>query len=322
MLFIFQTSQADCYGKLVNPVTDICWGCIFPISVGAFTVFEGAEDYDTSNFPSPVCACGSPIPRIGITVGFWEPVRLVDVVREPFCFVNLGGTKIDPGVFSAARGAQSYDDSSTRSSNYQVHWYEYPALYWLELISFILCLEEGEFDIAMMSEYDPTWDDDLLSLIVTPEAALFGNVIAQTACVADCVAASTGKLPIDALFWCSGCNGSIYPLSGSIANQTSEIQGSVLLTERMTFKLHREGLLLGSMGQLGLCGKYYMPIMDKSQYKTQMTYPVTASDDGGGVLACNPYGSTTVLWGSGKTVPRTGEDFGYVVWRKRNCCAF
>jgi conjugal transfer pilus assembly protein TraU len=27
-----------------------------------------------------------------------------------------------------------------------------------------------------------------------------------------------------------------------------------------------------------------------------------------------------VLWGSGKEFPYQGEDFGYLVWRKRSCC--
>jgi conjugal transfer pilus assembly protein TraU len=322
MLFT-SNAQAACHGKMTNPVTDVCWSCIFPISVGGFTVIDGTEEYDTKNPSNPVCACGSPIPRVGIRVGFWEPVRMVDVVREPFCFVNLGGIKIDPGAgfTTAARGSQSYDDSQTRSSNYQVHWYEYPALVWLELITFVTCLEKGDFDLAMMSEFDPGWDDDIASLVISPEAALFGNPIAQGACAADCAAASSGKLPLDALFWCAGCHGSMYPLNGSIGNQTSAIQGSSLLVERMTFKLHREGLLWGTMGEAGVCQSYPMPIMDKSQYKSQLTYPMTAFNKGD-VMACNPYGRTTVLWESGKSMPYKGEDFGYLIWRKRNCCAF
>lgn len=320
ILALSNVAYAKCVGKITNPITDVCWSCIFPISIGSFTVLEGVESYDTQNSPSPVCACGAPIPRVGISVGFWEPIRLVDVVREPYCFVNLGGMKLDPGVH-AAHGAQSYDDSTTRMGNYQVHWYQYPAIYWLKLISFAVCLENTEFDIAMLSEFDPAWDDDLVNFVLFPEAALFGNPIAQGACAADCVAASTGKLPIDALFWCAGCQGSMYPMSGTISNQVSPIQASLLLVERMTFKLHRLGDLRGSMGIAATCGTYPMPIMDKSQYKSQMTYPVTASDKGG-VFACNPFGRSTVLWESGKTRPVKGEDFGYLVWRKRNCCAF
>lgn len=29
-----------CTGNFVNPITDICWDCIFPISIGPITVFD------------------------------------------------------------------------------------------------------------------------------------------------------------------------------------------------------------------------------------------------------------------------------------------
>ncbi len=60
----------------------------------------------------------------------------------------------------------------------------------------------------------------------------------------------------------------------SIAAHSSGIQASLLATEKFIAKLHREGLLMGYAGKAGLCGKYPMPIIKKSQYKTQMTYPV------------------------------------------------
>ena len=41
-----------------------------------------------------MCLCGL---RPGIAMGFWEPVRLADVSMKPWCFVNLGGIKLDPG---------------------------------------------------------------------------------------------------------------------------------------------------------------------------------------------------------------------------------
>jgi conjugal transfer pilus assembly protein TraU len=87
----------------------------------------------------------------------------------------------------------------------------------------------------------------------------------------------------------------------------------------MTAKLHREGLLWGTMGGSGLCGSYPMPVMDKTQYKYQMLYPIpeTAKTNG---RCCQPYGRTTAIWGAGKSYPYKGEDFAYMVFRKKNCC--
>ncbi len=38
------------------------------------------------------------------------------------------------------------------------------------------------------------------------------------------------------------------------------------------------------------------------------------------INSCQPYGRTSALWGAGKMIPYTGEDFAYEIFRKRNCC--
>lgn len=73
-----------CTGRFVNPVTDVCWSCLFPLSVGALKLFPGDRP-DTDNPNLPICACGSPLPRLGVAMGFWEPVRLADVSVKPWC---------------------------------------------------------------------------------------------------------------------------------------------------------------------------------------------------------------------------------------------
>ena len=113
--------------------------------------------------------------------------------------------------------------STTKQSFYQVHWYVYPVIYWLELLVDFLCLEQQSFDVAYMTELDPLWNADELSFILNPEAALFGNPIAQAACAADCAATSAG-FPMDMLFWCGGCQGSLYPFTGN--NHGSYWRGS------------------------------------------------------------------------------------------------
>ncbi|MDH5924652.1 TraU family protein, partial [Vibrio splendidus] len=34
---------------------------------------------------------------------------------------------------------------------------------------------------------------------------------------------------------------------------------------------------------------------------------------------CHPYTTTTTLWEAGHDNPVTGDNFGFVQWRKRNC---
>ncbi len=58
-----------CTGRFVNPITDVCWECLFPISIGPVRIGSASGAPDTPNPSSPICLCGSPIPRIGLSLG-------------------------------------------------------------------------------------------------------------------------------------------------------------------------------------------------------------------------------------------------------------
>ena len=187
----------------------------------------------------------------------------------------------------------------------------------MEIVADFLCLEPGSIDILYISEIDPLWQDSELTAIINPEAVLFANPLALAACAADCVAA-TANLPRDELFWCAGCQGSMYPMNGNVSASIGHVQASRLVLSRFAYKLHRELVAWGTMGSKGLCGKYLMPVMRKQQYRFQMTNPNPATK---GRFACPPIGTSTTFQSAGQVIPAIGEDMGYLVWRKRNCCA-
>lgn len=318
-LLVFGVAVAGedfCRGKFMNPVTDVCWSCLFPISIGSVNVVKG-DLPDIDNPTLPVCLCKNPNLRIGITLGFWEPIRLVDVTRHPFCMVSMGGKvvnlKDEVGV-----GTVNQHSDENNTSFYHVHWYVSPILYWFNLLVDAGCVEATSFDIAYLSEFDPSWNDDELALLLNPEATLFANQLSQKACANDCRAANK-NLPKDKLHWCAGCQGSMYPLSGHVQAHVGGVQASTLLTERMVAKFHRMGILRGTSGKEALCQPYRMRTIQKSQYRYQMTFPVPATTQPDG---CKPFGHETAKWGTDREFPVDGEDFAYLVWRKRNCCAF
>jgi conjugal transfer pilus assembly protein TraU len=309
---------ATCTGKFPNPITDICWSCILPISIGAARIANFGDQEDTDNPSSPVCSCGVN-PVIGLSIGFWEPARHVEVVRKPFCLVSLGGIDLDPGIPApeAARFTRPEGDGDG-GSFYQAHFYVNPVMYWLDVVTDFPCLEKGSFDLAYLTEVDPLWADDELTLILNPDAVLFANPVAIAACAADCVAASVG-FGLKELFWCAGCQGGIYPLDGHVPYHLGGVRTAALMTQRLTAKMHRELIAWGWHGTPGLCGPYFEPVMDKTAYKTQLTYPIPNTDKEAG-RCCQPFGRTTVLWGAGKEYPVRGEDFAFMLFRKRNCC--
>lgn len=310
------TANPLCNGHFVHPVKDVCWSCLFPISIGGATIYSGNYP-DTPRPKSPICACRKPIPRIGISVGFWEPMALVDVTRQPFCMTNLGGISLKVGNYYGKGKVDMFSDQN--KSFYHAHWYRFPLLAWLKLLTDGVCGQSGDFDLAYMSELDPTWHDDELNIIMNPEAALFGNPITQTACAADSIAA-TAYRPIDSLFWCLGAQGSTYPLAGTVQEHVGGVQASTLLAERLDYKLHRLGMIWETVnaGGFNLCTMVPAPVLPKSRYRYQMVHPVPTSHPKG----CHPFGRSTAIWGAAHEYPVKGEDFGYLIWRKRDCCAF
>lgn len=315
LFFTLSTNSvsAKCVGRFVNPITDICWKCIFPLRIMGVAVASGRPDPDTS--PGfPICKCmKGVIPEIGIPVSFWEPARLVDVTRTPYCMVGLGGLSL---MSSGATGQGSVEintDDGTSERFYQAHWYIYPVFYLLEVLADFVCGESRDFDLGYLTELDPFWADDEKSGILNPEGILFGNPIAQAACAADGVAA-TVNLPFDKLFWCAGALGSIYPFAGTVTETYGGVQASSLIAIRFMAKLHRELLMREHAGEAAMCKPHIQPLIQKSHYRLQMTYPVPQTND------CKTLGHTDITWNMGREFPYEGEDFGYLVFRKRDCC--
>lgn len=189
----------------------------------------------------------------------------------------------------------------------------YPLTYWLNIITSLGCLEGGDLDIAYLSEIDPTWTDSSLTTILNPEAVIFANPIAQGACAADAIA-SAFNMPLDVLFWCAGSQGSMYPFNGWVSNESSPLQSSLLVSERMAFKLHRQGMIMETIGKNNaVCNEYPSPILPKERWRYQM---VNMYPDSG---QCHPFGRSVTRWETGKNPPNTKKNFGYLMWRKRNC---
>jgi conjugal transfer pilus assembly protein TraU len=248
-----------------------------------------------------------------LNIGYWEPVALSDVTDTPYCLVNLGGYRLNLGLKSKRGGRSTgLSEDGLAPSFFHVHWYKYPLMTWLNIITSGGCVQGGDFDLAYFTELDPTWSNSDMSMVLNPEAVLFGNPIAQAACAADAISSTTTKKPMDALFWCAGSQGSHYPLNGQVTSSVSPVQTALLLTERMNYKLHRMQIIADSSSQAP-CSEHHGTVTPKSRYRYEMVNQVT---DG---TRCYPSGYSTLSWETHKIKPQTPDQYGFLIWRKRNC---
>lgn len=284
---------------------------MFPISIGGVVEMGNlGQDAVNSEPMSPVCTCNNgTIPKIGLSVSFWEPARLIDTVSSPYCMMPIG-TQMNSGGLQGKLGGSYKNQNGHGKLFQQLHYYIFPVLAILDMYTDLPCIEyDREFDVAMLTEVLPTWNDDLMAMIVNPEAVLFANPAAALACAADATATIVGK-PINSLYWCMGGWGSTYPLAGSIT-ATDYVEGNAALAARGIYLMGRTGLLQ-EFSPNG-CSRYYAPIWNKDRYRLQMTRPVVDSN-------AKFIGKPGLLWTQNKH-PLVGKDnFSWLMFRKVNCC--
>jgi conjugal transfer pilus assembly protein TraU len=301
-----------CKGTFLNPVTDVCWHCIFPIKIAGIVVYGGTQEDAPDPAVSPLCICPAPPPvfvRVGIPLSFWEPAQYIETVKDPFCFPGLGTGFENPSSGFYAGDSSSSDEAYSTFA--QAHYFIFPVWSMLELMVDSVCVETSGFDLAYMTEIDPLWNDDMLSAYINPEAALFGNIVTQLACMPDAVAANAG-FPLSPLFWCMGSWGSAYPMTGTM-DYDEDVQAHAAIASRFIYKLARQMLICDT--GINLCSCVPTPLWVKHNYKMHITKPVRD-------VTCHPIGRSSLIWGAGKNPPYEGDNFLWMIFRKRACCAY
>nr|WP_274534909.1 TraU family protein [Rhodoferax antarcticus] len=337
-----------CPNKFPNFISDICWSCMFPFRLWGLNIMKlNNEDFDTDANSTPVCYCFSSL-KIGVPIAFWEPAYIVDVHMEPGCLPTLAGLELPLPWKDGQTGSTEITKKSGAGYIYRHSaYYVAPIMYLLESVLDDTCADRSPFDVGWTSEFDPTWDDDQLMMIKMPIAFAFGTLPAILASAPDAASAAVG-FPIDSIFWHAGSWGPIYPLGGIVSNYSSNDQVGRLVATRMLAEAHAMSEMAGLFakgsgrsfacrpGEVGcnssvtkraMCAgsPLDMPkalVMQKSQYKIQRIFPVpqTAKLPLGG--CCSPIGRSSILMEIGTQAPTKGfRDFGYQVFRKRDCCA-
>lgn len=337
LLCLAPAAKADsqlCPNKFPDLVNDFCWSCMFPISLFGVTMMaNGQEDFDSGN-NQPICYCSNP-PKVGVPTSFWEPAIIVDVHTTPGCMPTMGGAQINLPISNQQYGAVNSNPRSGALSKSFRHatYYVSPMMYLLQAVLDDNCMDRSAFDVAWMSEIDPSWNDDELANLKMPIAFAFGSLPAVLAEGIDGVAATAG-FPISSIFWAAGTYGSMYPLTGNNKAHLSSDQNGRLLATRMLAMAHDMNELANlfskgggkSFGPDAMCAGNpsafpIQPIMDKRQYKIQRLFPLPQTNKIAG-RCCDPIGRSTLISESMTQTPLPGwKDFGYAIFRKRDCCS-
>ena len=232
-----------CSSRMLNPVTDVCWPCMYPIKIGGKAITSpGVLEDVPDQTSSAVCSCplpGPPWVRVGITLGYWEPAAYIETVKSPWCLPALGFSLhgANMGLMAGTNSSAGYGGVSHTFAH--SHYFRYPIFSIMGIMTDISCAEAGDFSPLQMTEMAPFLNDDMMMAFSYPEAVLLGNPIAQMACIADSVAANAGY-PLAPLFWCMGSWGSAYPLTNNISN-SSLVEANAGIAARTIYRLSRFG---------------------------------------------------------------------------------
>lgn len=306
-----------CKGSFFNPITDPDWNNIFPITI------MGIQMGGNSNPPMmhvpPVCVCpgrllGIPSPGIGIT--YWQPLYIAEIEKTAGCASSLGGVKLLSGYagLNSEQGFFGSDKGATQSTRMQLHWYEYPLFAVLDIFKDLGCTSTNGFNLMYVSEIDPTWQSDAWAGIYNPEAGLFANLIAQSACTVDAVAANV-NYPLDSLFWCAGTWGGVYPMAGTANEALYTFQLNHLVLAKFLARQARLGLAWQTIGPSAICQAHPSPVWVKSQYRVNQVYPLRRKG------APMPIGAQPLRQRPNMVTNPPGQESTVdLIWQGQQCC--
>lgn len=339
------------YNIMENMFTDVCWSGMFPMRLSGITFMEGRSGIPADAARSPMCACGGDLaqgkfPKIGFSVGFWAPAKVIDVTRKPYCFPSLGGIEAPLAGMDFVSGGANLGKGGGDEAFANWTMYSAPLIYMLRLLDEGACPPDGllDFDVMHSSPLFPNHNDvtGRYTVFLNPEMLFLANATSLIAMPFDAVSASAGT-PINHLFWVAGAWGNIYPMTGfdGGGNMIDPVRFSSLIATRAIASLHRLGLLSETIGEHNICERHIRHILRKDAYRWQMlapspetngpapgSTPLTGSSAQVREVSppqqfgtcTHPTGASTAGWGMWRNVPATGEDHSYMLFQWTDCC--
>ena len=317
-------SGLSCPNDFINPVSDVNWNNALPIIIGGIdsSAIAGKAPRQPRDLKiKAICETCKLFPPFGLGITYWQPAYVAEVQNKAGCFPSLAGTDVKiPDVAAPVTNSNAISPPAKNGSPRQmhVHLIKYPLFAMMDFFNALVCDDASSaIAIAGFTELDQFWKHDMWANIMMPEAMLYANPVAILACSADAVA-STHDFPLDAMNWCLGSQGILYPTSGRTNqdNTMSIAEENMLLLGKYMQLQARQFRLPVTTGPEAKCGPVFAPNLKKSQFRIAPIKPVKTNVSG---IKFGQLGST---WQSTPPLhPGPRYDSVFLMWQGYQCCA-
>lgn len=267
-----------CVGKMWNPLTDLDFRLMGAFKIAGIPLMKEPEHLKgpPKHKAEPLCFCKNGLKTgFGIGMTFWMPSYINDMARQAGCLGFLGGTNILPGFISLSSG-QEYNFHAPGKegiTNMQVHWAYADVAAITGKSLFEKCeMTPGAMSIAYMTEPDFIFQNDVYSVVMTPQAAILAGVpiLSQTTCGFESIANTLGGWQD---WGVCAWKGARLPYSGNAIAKDSAQVSNMDITIKYLSRAALLGSTLRTMGKDVTCKPKYSPFYDPFQHRYQWSYP-------------------------------------------------
>lgn len=271
-------STPGCVGKMWNPLGDLDFRLMGGISLPGWTIMKSPSNLGEppKHKAQAVCFCKNGLKTgYGIGLTFWMPSYINDMARQAGCMGFLNGVNILPGFISQSSG-QEYSNHDARKdgvTNMQIHWAYADVTAIAGKSLFEKCdAVTGAMSIAYMTEPDFIFQNDVYSVVMTPQASILAAnpLLSQMTCGMESVANTLGGWQD---WGVCAWKGSRMPYSGTAIAKDSAQVSNMDITVKYLSRASLLGTTMRTMGKDATCKPVYSPFYDPFQHRYQWAYP-------------------------------------------------
>lgn len=271
-------AMPGCVGKMWNPLTDLDYRLMGGIKVAGVRMMDSPSQLGDppAHKPKAICSCKDGLSTgLGIGLTFWMPSYINDMARQAGCIGFLGGTNILKGFISESSG-QEYNHHSPGKegvTSMQIHWAYADVTALAGKSLFERCnAVTGAMSISYMTEPDFVFQNDVYSVVMTPQAAILASapLLSQMACGTEAIANTLGGWQD---FGVCAWKGARMPLSGNSISKDSAQVTNMDVTVKYLTRSALLGTTLRTMGPDATCKPVYSAFYDPFQHRYQWSFP-------------------------------------------------